>query len=69
MDVGAFSQGRGMGSKPGKVRPWTAEEEVRLRELAGRVPVAEIARGLGRTEKAVGWRASALGLSLQVRRE
>jgi hypothetical protein len=56
------------GKKGAQRRAWTPEDVARLRELAGKVPPAEIARELGRTEKAVGWRASALGLSLQVQR-
>ena len=56
------------GKKGVQRRAWTPEDVARLRELAGKVPPAEIARELGRTEKAIAWRASALGLPLQVQR-
>jgi hypothetical protein len=55
------------GRKPaGEWRRWSAEERARLRELAGVLPAAEIARRLGRTKHAVQLQARTLGLSLRV---
>jgi hypothetical protein len=55
------------GGKPaGEWRKWTAEDFATLRQLAGRVPAAEIARRLGRTKHAVQLQGRTLGLSLRV---
>ncbi len=60
--------------EPGVARPeWTRPEERLIRELAGRLPVAEIVARLNerfltnRTKSAVAARATHLGLSLNVR--
>jgi hypothetical protein len=47
-------------------RAWTDDELTRLRELAGEVGVAEIARRLGRSEHAVRGQARGWGISLKV---
>jgi hypothetical protein len=57
-----------MGRKPGAVRPWAREELAALRAWAGRVPSAEIARRLGRTESAVRSQARSWGWPLRVLR-
>ena len=46
---------------------WTPADLKTLRRLAHRAPAARIARALERTESAVRQKASALGLSLQLR--
>lgn len=45
--------------------PWTTEELVLLRQMAGRLPAARIARVLGRTDGAVRKAAERMGLSLR----
>ena len=49
-------------------RSWTPYEVARLKELAGRCTVKEIAREIGRTEGAVAMEASKLKLSLSTKR-
>ena len=59
-----------MGVKPGATwRAWTPAEIERLRELAGKVPIEEIARDIGRTESAVKTQAWTKMISLQIMRE
>ena len=48
-----------------KARPWTTDEERRLREMAGRVPRREIAWRLKRGNEAVRQKAKRMGLSLR----
>lgn len=43
-------------------RPWTAQDEALLRELYPVTPTREVAAALGRSENAVGQRATKLGL-------
>ena len=50
----------------GKLK-WTADKVNQLKELAGKIEVAEIARELGVTEKAIRLRAYKLKISLKVR--
>jgi hypothetical protein len=47
-------------------RPWLAEEDAKLLDLAGYEPVNEIAERLGRSERAVRFRLGALGMSARV---
>lgn len=47
-------------------KTWGPKEDGRLREMAGCLPVAEIARQLGRTQRAVRWRSEVLQVSLSV---
>ena len=49
--------------RPAPCRRWTPEEEARLREFAGTMPLAELARSLGRTPSAACDRAGSLGFS------
>lgn len=44
-------------------RLWTTTQDKKLREMAGKFPASEIARVIGRTQKAVNYRIKALGLS------
>lgn len=46
-------------------KPWTKEDERRLRELAKKTPTGLIAHDLKRTEEAVRSKASDLGISLK----
>ena len=47
------------------LRPWSAAEEILLKDLAGILSVAAIAARIERTEKSVRARAVALGISLR----
>jgi hypothetical protein len=47
---------------------WTATDFKQLKTLAGRQPVARIARRLRRTEPAVRWQATQKGISLAMKR-
>jgi hypothetical protein len=49
----------------GKSRPWTAQEEEKLRSLASIKPLTEIAKQLNRTEAAVLHRSQKLGVTLK----
>ncbi len=53
--------------KKRSIHPWTPADLKTLRRHARRAPVATIARQLKRTESAVRQKASALGVSLQLR--
>ncbi|HVZ40296.1 MAG TPA: hypothetical protein VHI13_13535 [Candidatus Kapabacteria bacterium] len=44
---------------------WTAHDESMVRKLYGRIPMNELSKRLGRTEKAIQGRAGLLGLSLR----
>jgi hypothetical protein len=46
-------------------RVWTDEEIAKLRSLAGKIPVKDIAAGLGRTPRAIAVEACKLGISLR----
>jgi hypothetical protein len=50
----------------GPWRAWTPEDVKLLLDLAGKVPVAEIAAALGRSEGAVLWKAKLRGVSLEL---
>ena len=47
-------------------RPWLAEDDAKLLDLAGYEPVNEIAERLGRSERAIRFRLGALGMSARV---
>jgi hypothetical protein len=47
-------------------RPWSAEENEKLKSLAGKVPLRQIARQLKRTEGATGVQASNLRISVKL---
>src|SRR5579864_7810186 len=53
-------------SHRGPARPWLAEDDAKLLDLAGYQPVNEIAERLGRSERAVRFRLGALGMSARV---
>jgi hypothetical protein len=46
------------------IKYWSPADLKRLRALAGRTPLARIARQLRRTEMAVRWKATQTGISL-----
>jgi hypothetical protein len=49
-------------------RDWTAADLKQLKALAGRAPLARIARQLRRTELAVRWKATQKKISLATKR-
>jgi hypothetical protein len=51
----------------GKIRHWTKDEIARLRSLAQKQRVADIAAGLGRSSSSIAVKAHQLRLSLRVR--
>ena len=48
-------------------RPWLAEDDAKLLDLAGYEPVDQIAERLGRSERSVRFRLGALGMSARVK--
>jgi hypothetical protein len=53
-------------SHPTISRPWLADDDAKLLDLAGYEPVDKIAERLGRSERAVRFRLGALGMSARV---
>jgi len=49
-----------------KSKAWTAEDDEKIRSLAGKVPLSQIARKLNRTEGATGVQASKLRISVRL---
>jgi hypothetical protein len=66
-DEGNLTRAREPRESPEKPQPWSTDAIRRLRALVGRVPAAEIARELGRTEGEVQEQARLWGWSLWVR--
>jgi hypothetical protein len=50
---------------PGRKGGWTAEEIAKLKSMAGKMPVRQIAAQLGRSPGATAVEASKLGISLR----
>ena len=48
-----------------KLRPWTEDDDAKLRSLAGQMPAAQVAEELGRSRGATLVHASKLKLSLR----